>query len=250
MSLLTVQRALKLRTALLDQLPAPTSSRLGRRHGSSKAASHYKYWHGYFPKVRCVASSSACMGGLISRLGTWLRSVSATARKHGPRDSLTAVSGSDNDANRHLYALRYPEYADSIANEFWLKRAGVDPASTTEPIVYAVGTQFSFFSSLAFPHPLLAALSCAKVGRSSVTLDVGIFAAEIVATDNAYASAGVISSGSTAGQSIWRTELKLASQEAAATGQSTHVFVDPSSKRPVPVPERIRQLLEDITSSQ
>ncbi len=71
-----------------------------------------------------------------------------------------------------------------------------------------------FHSSLSFPQPLDIGLAVERLGRSSVTYRLGVFAQ--------------------------RAEL------AAATGKFVHVYVDAQTRRPVEIPALIRAVLEPL----
>ena len=68
-----------------------------------------------------------------------------------------------------------------------------------------VETGCHFFSSVAFPQALEAGLAVARIGRTSVSYEIGIFAA--------------------------------GAAENAAHGRFVHVSVDRRTRRPVPLPD-------------
>jgi acyl-CoA thioester hydrolase len=73
-----------------------------------------------------------------------------------------------------------------------------------------------YFAELAFPAPLAVGLAVTRLGTSSVTYRLAVF-------EPGTADAPV---------------------PVAAVGNWVHVYVDRSSRRPVPIPEAIRALLE------
>jgi acyl-CoA thioester hydrolase len=74
-----------------------------------------------------------------------------------------------------------------------------------------------YFAELKFPDPLTVGLAVTRLGNSSVTYRLAIFGA--------------------------------GEDEAAAEGHWVHVYVDRTSRRPVPIPAEIRTLLQSICSA-
>jgi acyl-CoA thioester hydrolase len=77
-----------------------------------------------------------------------------------------------------------------------------------------VHTQCHYFESLAFPQIVTAGIRVEQLGRSSVRYGLGLFG------DDA--------------------------PLAAAIGQFTHVYVDRTTRRPVPLPEPLRAVLAPL----
>lgn len=77
-----------------------------------------------------------------------------------------------------------------------------------------VHTQCHYFAPLAFPQRIEAGIAVADLGRSSVRYRVGLFAE---------------------GEPL-----------SAAQGEFVHVYVDRSSRRPVSLPDALRQALEPL----
>jgi len=115
-----------------------------------------------------------------------------------------ATRWTDNDAYGHLNNVVYLSLFDSAVNAE-LVAAGVLDIEHGEVIGLVVETGCHFFSSLAFPQPLEAGLAVARIGRTSVAYEIGIFAA--------------------------------GAAETAAHGRFVHVYVDRKTRRPVPLPE-------------
>jgi acyl-CoA thioester hydrolase len=72
-----------------------------------------------------------------------------------------------------------------------------------------VASSCRYFASGAFPDTLVVGLRADEVGRTSVSWGLGIF--------------------------------READRELLATGTFVHVFVDRADRRPIPVPDAIRQ---------
>ena len=75
-----------------------------------------------------------------------------------------------------------------------------------------------YHAPVAFPEPVVAGLRVARIGTSSVRYELGIFSE---------------------GAAL-----------AAADGHFIHVYVDPTTRRPVPVPAALRAVLVPLQSDQ
>jgi acyl-CoA thioester hydrolase len=123
----------------------------------------------------------------------------------------------DNDMFGHLNNAVYYQLFDTAINGWINTSVAVDPVTTTaQGIVAESGCRY--FSELHFPQPLLVGVAVTRLGRSSVTYRLGIFrAAEEPAVGE--------------------------DQKLAALGHWVHVYIDRTSRRPVPIPDAIRSLL-------
>lgn len=118
----------------------------------------------------------------------------------------------DNDMFGHLNNAVYYQLFDTAINAWINTSTGVDPlAMPVLGIVAESGCRY--FSELRFPESLMVGLAVTRLGRSSVTYRLGVF--------KELDDAGVIT----------------------ALGHWVHVYVDRTSRRPVPIPEAIRSLL-------
>jgi acyl-CoA thioester hydrolase len=118
----------------------------------------------------------------------------------------------DNDMFGHLNNAVYYQLFDTAINGWIQTNVELDPVTTTaQGIVAESGCRY--FSELHFPQPLVVGVSVTRLGNSSVTYRLGVFAA---ADDP---------------------------QPVAAVGHWVHVYVDKTSRRPVPIPDAIRSLL-------
>ena len=115
----------------------------------------------------------------------------------------------DNDVYGHLNNTVYYEAMDTTINVWLMSVAGLDPAGG-EPIGVCVSSSCEFKASAAFPEPLEVGLRAGRLGRTSVTWELGI----------------------------------LRAGEPVAEGRFVHVFVDDATRRPVPIPDRIRAAIE------
>jgi len=123
----------------------------------------------------------------------------------------------DNDMFGHLNNAVYYQLFDTAING-WIagSAADVDPVAMPELGVVAE-SGCRFLGELAFPDRLAVGLAVTRLGRSSVTYRLAVFRAED-ADD-----AGAV--------------------PLAALGHWVHVYVDRTTRRPVPIPAGIRALL-------
>lgn len=119
----------------------------------------------------------------------------------------------DNDIYGHLNNALYYAFFDTVINQYLIEEGGLD-IHTGEVIGLAVETHCQFFQSIAFPEVIDAGLRVGKLGNSSVRYEVGLF--------------------------------KHGQTEAAAFGYFVHVFVDRASRRPSPMPDRLRGSLQRL----
>jgi len=120
----------------------------------------------------------------------------------------------DNDMFGHLNNAVYYALFDTAINAWINTSTGVDPV--TAPWLGVVAESgCRYFAELKFPDPLVVGLAVTRLGTSSVTYRLAMFE-----PDDGSPSA------------------------AAAVGHWVHVYVDRSTRRPVPIPDAIRALLE------
>ena len=83
---------------------------------------------------------------------------------------------SDNDMFGHLNNAVYYELFDSAINAWMIRDAGVDETTSAEIGVVAE-SGCRFLRELAYPEPVDVAIRVARLGRSSITFELGLFAA-------------------------------------------------------------------------
>ena len=121
----------------------------------------------------------------------------------------------DNDMFGHLNNAVYYELFDTAINAWINTTTGLNPlAAPWLGVVAESGCRY--FAELAFPEPLVVGLAVARLGTSSVTYRLAVFAPP---------------------------DAKGSPSTVAAVGHWVHVYVDRTSRRPVPIPESIRTLL-------
>jgi acyl-CoA thioester hydrolase len=120
----------------------------------------------------------------------------------------------DNDAYGHVNNTVYYAWFDTAVNA-WLIEAGLLDVGAGDPIGLVVETGCRYAAPLAYPAPVEIGMAVDRVGTSSVTYRLGVFAE--------------------------------GRARAAAEGHFTHVYVGRESRRPVPLPDQWRRAFEAIT---
>lgn len=120
----------------------------------------------------------------------------------------------DNDVYGHVNNVVYYSWFDTAVNA-WLIEQGALDIHAGEVIGLVIETQCNYFDSLAFPQDVQAGLRVAHLGKSSVRYEVGLFAP--------------------------------GRETSAASGHFVHVYVDRATRRPVPLPEKLKRTLETLT---
>ena len=119
----------------------------------------------------------------------------------------------DNDIYGHVNNVTYYSYFDTLANQYLIDCGGLN-IHTAEVVGFVVASNCQYLSPIAHPKTLQGGLRVEKLGTSSVQYGLAIFVQ---------------------GQ-----------PQASAHGTFTHVFVDRTSNRSVPIPTAIRQALEQL----
>ena len=119
----------------------------------------------------------------------------------------------DNDVYGHVNNVEYYAFFDTVINEYLIREGGLDPARGAA-IGLCVESHCEYRAGLSFPETITAALRVARIGRSSVRYEIGIF--------------------------------PEGADEPAATGWFVHVFVDSETRRPVPIPDALRAAMERV----
>ena len=120
----------------------------------------------------------------------------------------------DNDVYGHVNNAVFYEYIDTAVNA-WLIESGALTVPNGDTVGLVVHSSCDFFASLAFPLPIAAGLRTGRVGRSSVTYEVGLFSGK--------------------------------EDEAAAVARFVHVYVGKPDHKPAPLRDRLRAALENLT---
>jgi acyl-CoA thioester hydrolase len=120
---------------------------------------------------------------------------------------------SDNDVYHHVNNVVYYSYFDTVANTYLIEQGDLDFREGSV-IGLVVNSGCDYYAPLAYPQTITGALRVDRLGKSSVTYGIAIFAE--------------------------------GEAHACANGTFTHVFVDRESGRPVPIPEPLRLALAAI----
>ncbi|OBF13593.1 thioesterase family protein [Mycobacterium sp. ACS4331] len=124
----------------------------------------------------------------------------------------------DNDMFGHLNNAVYYEMFDTAINAWINTATGTDPV--TAPWLGVVAESgCRYYSELKFPDSLAVGLAVTRLGRSSVTYRLAAFQTP-------------------------HDQIDAGDHPVAAVGHWVHVYVDRTTRRPVPIPGEIRSLLE------
>jgi len=119
----------------------------------------------------------------------------------------------DNDAYGHVNNVVYYSWFDTVVNAHLIERGALD-IHQGETIGLVIETQCNYFASVEFPQTVEAGLRVAKIGKSSVRYEVGLFLAGDPLT--------------------------------VAKGHFVHVYVDRATRRPTYLPQRLKSVLEAL----
>ena len=131
--------------------------------------------------------------------------------------STISMRWADNDAYGHVNNTVYYAWFDSAVNE-WLVGQGLLDIAAGDPIGLVVETGCRFFAPLSFPGDVEVGMAIERIGESSVTYHLGVFAP--------------------------------GGDAPAAEGHFTHVYVGRDSRRSTPLPAAWRARLETIRLSE
>jgi acyl-CoA thioester hydrolase len=119
----------------------------------------------------------------------------------------------DNDHYGHVNNVVYYAYFDTAVNGYLIEASGTD-IRDLPAIGIVAETSCRFLRELSFPDTVHAGLALEKLGNSSVIYRIGLF--------------------------------RNNETEPAALGRFVHVYVDSTTRRPVPVPAPIRAALTTL----
>ena len=119
----------------------------------------------------------------------------------------------DNDVYGHVNNAVYYAYFDTAVNAYLIARGALDVAGG-EVIGLVIESGCRYFTPLAFPDPVTAGLRVARLGTTSVRYEIGLFRAD--------------------------------ERRAAAAGHFVHVYVKRATRRPTPLPEKLRDALQGL----
>ena len=119
----------------------------------------------------------------------------------------------DNDAYGHVNNVVYYSWFDTVVNAHLIENGALD-IHKGSVIGLVIETQCNYFAPVEFPQNVEAGLRVAHIGRSSVRYEVGLFAEGAAAT--------------------------------CAKGHFVHVYVDRETRRPAPLPDPLKSILERL----
>ena len=119
----------------------------------------------------------------------------------------------DNDAYGHINNVVYYSYFDTVVNRYLIESGALD-IQRSPVIGLVVETHCNYFAPLAFPQVVEAGLRVARLGRSSVRYEIGLFG--------------------------------VAQPLVAACGHFVHVYVDRATRRSVALPPALIQTLQGL----
>lgn len=119
----------------------------------------------------------------------------------------------DNDVYGHVNNVVYYSYFDTAVNGH-LMDAGVLDYAANDVFGIVVETKCRFLKELAFPDMIEAGVRIVKLGNSSVKYEIGLF--------------------------------RAGEDDPAAVGHFVHVYVDRASRRPVRIPDPVRDAMASL----
>jgi acyl-CoA thioester hydrolase len=119
----------------------------------------------------------------------------------------------DNDHYGHVNNVAYYSFFDTAVNGFLIEATGIDVRGL--PAIGIVAESgCTFLAAVSFPDTIHAGIGVERLGNSSVVYRIALFCGE--------------------------------DEEPCAVGRFVHVYVDRQTRRPVPVPEVIRAVVERL----
>ena len=119
----------------------------------------------------------------------------------------------DNDVFAHVNNVTYYSYFDTAVNQYLIENGGFDIARSPA-IGVVVETMCRFFRSVAFPDRLEVGLRVAKLSRSSIRYEIGIF--------------------------------KAGDDAVCAAGHFVHVYVRRPDMQVIAVPDKVKQVVAPL----
>ena len=122
---------------------------------------------------------------------------------------------SDNDTYGHVNNVVHYSWFDTAVNGWLMRATGADIREFPE-IGLVVETTCRYRAELGFPDDVEVGVGLERVGNTSVVYRLAVF--------------------------------RAGSADPASVGRFVHVYVDRETRRPVPVPERIRTALAGLAT--
>lgn len=119
----------------------------------------------------------------------------------------------DNDAYGHINNVAYYTFFDTAIHRFLIDEGGLD-VQRGKVVAYVVNSQCQYLTPASYPETLHVGMRVMKIGRSSVTYGLAVYAGD--------------------------------GRRRVAHGQVVQVFVNRQTEQAVPLPVRVRTALETI----
>ena len=119
----------------------------------------------------------------------------------------------DNDAYGHINNVMYYSFFDTAVIRFLIEEGGLN-IHKGNIVAYVVSSQCQYITPAAYPETIYVGVRVIKVGRSSVTYGLSVYAGE--------------------------------AKRRVAHGQFVHVFVERLSDKAVPIPVNTKEALAAI----
>ena len=136
----------------------------------------------------------------------------AESRDAYPHIETLQTRWADNDVYGHVNNVEYYAFFDTVINRWLIREGGLD-IHGGGVIGVCAESHCTYTDGFAFPDDIEAGLRVGRLGNSSVTYEIGLFAV---------------------------------GDAPAATGWFVHVFVDAATRRPAEIPSRLRASLERL----
>jgi len=117
----------------------------------------------------------------------------------------------DNDVYGHVNNVEYYSFFDTVINRWLITQGGLD-ITDGDVIGVCAESHCTYRDGFSFPEDVEAGLRVGTLGTSSVRYEIELFA--------------------------------TGTEEPSAQGWFVHVFVDAKTRRPVPIPDGLRNCLE------
>lgn len=124
-----------------------------------------------------------------------------------------ATRWQDNDAYGHINNVMYYSFFDTAVNHFLIEEGGLN-IHKGNIVAYVVSSQCQYITPASYPETIFVGVRVIKVGRSSVTYGLSVYAGE--------------------------------AKRRVAHGQFVHVFVERLSDKAVPIPVNTKEALAAI----
>jgi len=124
-----------------------------------------------------------------------------------------ATRWQDNDVYGHVNNVEYYSFFDTVINHWLITEGGLD-IHAGQVIGLCAESHCRFAAPVVFPETVDAGLRVGRLGRTSVTYEIGLF--------------------------------REGAAEPLAEGWFVHVFVDRDTRRPAEMPPGIRSALERL----